>query len=65
MGLNTYSAVEARERAKDPLVHLLWVSQGQAARFQVSGWIRLEPPRDGRVMFLHRERQEAAAGHPR
>jgi hypothetical protein len=65
MGRATYSAVEAREQAKDPLVHLLWVTQAQAARFQVRGWVRLEPPRDGGVMFLHRERQQAAIAPPR
>ena len=65
MGRTIYSVVEARQQAKDPLVHLLWVSQAQAALFQVSGWVRLEPPRDGSVMFLHRERQQAAGGLPR
>jgi len=58
-----FSLAEAKQAAGDPTTYLMWIKESDAARFSGSGWIRLEPPRDGGVLFLHRERQQAAL-HP-
>lgn len=63
MARTILSLGEARRAVQSPGVHLLWVAEGQAKDFSEPGWIRLEPPREGGVMFLHRERQQAALQH--
>lgn len=62
MARTVFSLVEAKQVACDPTAYLMWVKESDAARFAASGWIRLEPPREGAVLFLHRERQQAALG---
>jgi hypothetical protein len=61
MAQTILSLTEAKRAARDPATHLLWVQQTQAAAFREAGWVRLEPPRDGGVMFLHRERQRGTS----
>ena len=57
MGSPVFSAVAARRAARKPSRYLLWVTEVDASRFQEPGWVRLEPPRNGAVLFLHRERE--------
>jgi hypothetical protein len=56
------SIADAKRAAQDPTMHLLWITEADAAEFDEAGWVRLEPPLDGGVMFLHRERQQLAIG---
>lgn len=60
MARTVLSLADARRAAQDPANHLIWVAEEHAPAFQERGWVRLEPPRGGGVMFLHRQRQEAA-----
>lgn len=60
MARTILSIADARRAARDPAVHVVWVAQEHAEAFREEGWVRLEPPRDGGVMFLNRVRQEAA-----
>jgi hypothetical protein len=57
MGNSPLSIDEAREAAREPAKYLIWVKQRQAQLFTEPGWVKLEPPRDGAVLFLHRERK--------
>jgi hypothetical protein len=43
--------------ARTPNCYLLRVDQREAALFCVPGWIPLDPPRDGCVIFIHRARE--------
>ena len=43
--------------ARTPTCYLVRVDQREAALFRVPGWTPLEPPRDGCVIFIHRERE--------
>jgi hypothetical protein len=69
MARSILSALEARRHAANTVVYLLWVRETEATSFMVPGWQRLEPPRDGAVLFLHRKRQQgfisSAAGEER
>lgn len=60
MARTILSIADARRATRDPAVHVVWVAQEHAEAFREEGWVRLEPPRDGGVMFLNRVRQEAA-----
>jgi hypothetical protein len=61
MGNRVLSALGARRVAGEPERYLLWVTEVEASRFREPGWERLEPPRDGAVLFLHRQRELGAA----
>jgi hypothetical protein len=39
---------------------LIWIAEAHARQFREPGWVRLEPPREGGVMFVQRERQQVA-----
>ena len=60
MGQAVLSVADARAAALEPTRYLLWVSETQARLFIEPGWVKLEPPRDGAVLFVHREREVAA-----
>lgn len=60
MGQPILTVDDARRAAKQPAQYLLWVQEKQACRFDEPGWIKLEPPRDGGVLFAHREREVRA-----
>jgi hypothetical protein len=57
MALPMLTAVDALAAAREPLCYLLRIVQSEAASFSGPGWTRLEPPRDGSVLFIHRERE--------
>ena len=57
MALPMLTAADALTAAREPLCYLLRVVQGEASSFSSPGWTRLEPPRDGAVLFIHRERE--------
>jgi hypothetical protein len=57
MALPLLTAADALAAAREPLCYLLRVVQSEASGFSGPGWTRLEPPRDGGVLFLHRERE--------
>jgi hypothetical protein len=61
MGNPVLSAAGARRAASEPDRYLVWVTEVEASRFQEPGWVRLEPPRDGAVLFVHRQRELGAA----
>jgi hypothetical protein len=57
MALPVLTAAEALTAAREPLCYLLRVVQSEASGFSGPGWTRLDPPRDGVVLFIHRERE--------
>jgi hypothetical protein len=57
MGQTILSIAEARHAAKDSGQYLLWLDETQAKLFQEPGWVKLEPPRDGGVLFVHPRRE--------
>jgi hypothetical protein len=57
MGQPILSIAEARRAARLPDQYLVWVKQHDAAKFQEPGWVKLEPPRDDAVLFVHRQRE--------
>jgi hypothetical protein len=57
MGHPVLSIAEARRAARRPDQYLVWVKQQDAVKFQEPGWVKLEPPRDDAVLFLHRQRE--------
>jgi hypothetical protein len=57
MGDPVLSAADARRVAEEPNRYFVWVSELEARRFQEPGWVRLEPPRHGAVLFVHRQRE--------
>jgi hypothetical protein len=57
MALPTLTAADALTAAREPLCYLLRIVQSEASGFSGPGWTRLEPPRDGVVSFIHRERE--------
>jgi hypothetical protein len=61
MGRAILSIVEARRAAKDAEQYLLWLDEREAALFREPGWVKLEPPRDGGVLFVHPQREIRAA----
>lgn len=60
MGRSILSIVEARRAARLPDQYLVWVKEKDAARFQEPGWVKLEPPRDEAVLFVHPQRELTA-----
>jgi len=61
MGHPILSVKDALEAASEPTCYLVWVREPEAQRFRKHGWIRLEPPREGAVLFVHRQRELRAA----
>lgn len=59
--IRIFSAVEARTVAHEESRYALWVREVEAGGFSEPGWIQLEPPRDGAVLFLNREREYRVA----
>jgi hypothetical protein len=57
MGRTILSIAEARQTARSSDQYLLWVKQQDASKFHEPGWVKLEPPRDDAVLFLHRQRE--------
>jgi hypothetical protein len=55
------SAIEARKVAHEESRYALWVRELDAVGFSEPGWVKLEPPRNGAVLFLNREREYRAA----
>jgi hypothetical protein len=60
MGRIILSLVQARQAARDSDQYLVWVKQRDAVKFQEPGWVKLEPPRDDAVLFIHVERELSA-----
>jgi hypothetical protein len=60
MGHAILTAAAARRAALDCEQYLLWVRQRDAQQFNEPGWLKLEPPRDGAVLFVHRQREFCA-----
>jgi hypothetical protein len=40
-----------------PDQYQVWVKLNDAAKFQEPGWVKLEPPRDDAVLFVHQQRE--------
>jgi hypothetical protein len=57
MGHTILSIAEARRAARLPDQYLVWVKQQDAVKFQEPGWVKLEPPRDDAVLFIHPQRE--------
>jgi hypothetical protein len=58
----TILPIEAARRAsKDSGRYLLWLDEAEARLFREPGWLKLEPARDGRVSFVHPQREIRAA----
>jgi len=55
------SLAEARRAAQDPEQYLLWLSEKHAQDFHEPGWLKREPARNGRVLFVHPQREIRAA----
>jgi len=60
MARTILSLADARHAARDSANHFIWVAEAHAAAFKERGWVRLEPPLGGGVMFVNRQRQQAA-----
>lgn len=60
MGRTILSIAEARRAAQLPDQYLVWVKQQDAVRFHEPGWVKLEPPRDNAVLFVHPQRELSA-----
>lgn len=60
MGRIILSIAEARRAARLPDQYLVWVKQQDAVRFHEPGWVKLEPPRDNAVLFVHPQRELSA-----
>ena len=57
LGQRILSIAEARRAAKDSGQYLLWLDETEARQFREPGWVKLEPPRDGGVLFVHPRRE--------
>jgi len=58
MSLTLLTAAAARDvAASKPTCYMLCVDQREAELFDAPGWVRLDPPRDGGALFVHRERE--------
>lgn len=57
MGHSVLSLDDARRAARRPEQYLLWVKAAYARQFREPGWVKLEPPRNGAVLFVHRGRE--------
>ncbi len=51
------SAAAARAAADAPTCYVLHVVEDEADHFDQPGWTKLASPRDGGVVFIHRERE--------
>lgn len=51
------SAADALAAARSPLCYVVRVVPKDAPFFGGPGWTRLEHPRDGGIVFVHRERE--------
>ncbi len=51
------SAAAARSAADAPTCYMLHVVEAEADHFNQPGWTKLGSPRDGGVVFVHRERE--------
>ena len=51
---------QARQTARCSDQYLLWVKQRDALKFHEPGWVKLEPPRDNAVLFIHVQRELSA-----
>jgi hypothetical protein len=51
------TAEQALVAARDPHRYLLRVVEREAPLFSPPGWTRLEPARDGAILFIHHERE--------
>jgi hypothetical protein len=60
MGHMILSVAEAKQAARQADQYILWVKEQQARLFREPGWVKLEPPRDGAVLFIHPEREVRA-----
>lgn len=60
MGSSVRSVADARVESRKPDQYLIWVREREASRFQEPGWVKLEPPRNGAVLFVHRGREMQA-----
>ena len=57
MGHTILSIAAARRVARMPDQYQVWVKLNDAAKFQEPGWVKLEPPRDDAVLFVHQQRE--------
>jgi hypothetical protein len=57
MGHPVLTLDDARRAARRPEHYLLWVKAACARQFREPGWVKLEPPRNGAVLFVHRARE--------
>jgi len=53
--LSAAAALDAA--ASTPTCYLLCLDQREACLFSAPGWVAIAPPRDGAVIFVHRERE--------
>ena len=51
---------EAQTAAREPGLCYLWVRERDSKQFAEPGWVKLEPPRNGGVLFVHRDREALA-----
>jgi hypothetical protein len=57
LGIPVLNANDARAAAREPNRYLLRIAESQARLFCEPGWRKLEPPRDGAVLFIHPQRE--------
>ena len=57
MGIPVLTAREAWAASHEPTRYLLRLVESEAPLFRAPGWKRLDPPRDGAVLFLHQQRE--------
>jgi hypothetical protein len=60
MGIPVLTVIDARAAAREPNRYLLRIAESQARLFCEPGWLKLEPPRDGAVLFIHPQREVMA-----
>lgn len=51
------SVAAAAAATADLTCYLVCVKESEADDFDQPGWMRLEPPHEGCVLFVHRERE--------
>jgi hypothetical protein len=61
MGTHVRSIAEARVASRQPGQDSIWMTARAAALFHEPGWVKLEPPRNGAVLFIHPLRRLRAA----
>jgi hypothetical protein len=60
MVMSIRSVAHARLTARRPDENQMWMSARVASQFHEPGWVQLEPPRDGAVLFIHPARRTRA-----